>query len=126
MHSGRGGSDAGQSQAPLPHRQNTGMTVLVTGGAGYIGSHAVHELVDAGTPVVVLDNLSTGSTSSLPKSAFPIIGDVGDVALLASIIEEYRIEAIMHFAGSTSVPDSVSDPFGYYRNNTANSQSLIE
>jgi UDP-glucose 4-epimerase len=102
------------------------MTVLVTGGAGYIGSHAVHELVDAGKPVVVLDNLSTGSTSSLPKSALPIIGDVGDAALLASIIAEYRIDAIMHFAGSTSVPDSVADPLGYYRNNAANSQNLIE
>src|SRR3954447_2667374 len=102
------------------------MTVLVTGGAGYIGSHAVHELVDAGTPVVVLDNLSTGSPSWLPKSALPIIGDVGDAALVALVIKEYRIEAIMHFAGSTNVPDSVSDPFGYYRNNGANSQNLIE
>src|SRR4051795_11281844 len=96
----------GQSQAPVPHRQNTRMTVLVTGGAGYIGSHAVHELVDAGTPVVVLDNLSTGSTSSLPKSAMPIIGDVGDAALLASLIEAYRVNAIMHFARSGQAPRS--------------------
>ena len=102
------------------------MTVLVTGGAGYIGSHAVHELTDAGKRVVVLDNLSTGSISSLPKSALPIVGDVGDAALLASIIDEHRIEAIMHFAGSTSVPESIANPVGYYRNNTANSQTLIE
>ena len=102
------------------------MTVLVTGGAGYIGSHVVHELTDAGVRVVVLDNLSTGSIFSLPKSALPIIGDVGDAALVASIINEHRIDAIMHFAGSMIVSDSVTDPLGYYRNNTANSQTLIE
>ena len=102
------------------------MTVLVTGGAGYIGSHAVHELADAGARVVVLDNLSTGLISSLPKSVLPIIGEVGDRALLASIIDGHRIDAIMHFAGSMIVPESVADPLGYYRNNTANSQTLIE
>ena len=102
------------------------MTVLVTGGAGYIGSHAVHELADADARVVVLDNLSTGSISSLPKAVLPIIGDVGDRALVASIIDDYRIDAIMHFAGSTIVPESVADPLGYYRNNTVNSQALIE
>jgi len=102
------------------------MTVLVTGGAGYIGSHVVHDLVDAGARVVVLDNLSTGSLSSLPKSIVPIIGEVGDRALLAAIIDEHRIDAIMHFAGSTIVPESVADPLAYYRNNTANSQALIE
>lgn len=102
------------------------MTVLVTGGAGYIGSHAVHELVDANTPVVVLDNLSTGFLSSLPKSAVPIIGDVGDHDLLASIIHEHRVDTVMHFAGSTIVPDSITDPLKYYRNNTVNSQTLIQ
>jgi UDP-glucose 4-epimerase len=102
------------------------MTVLVTGGAGYIGSHAVHELTDAGTRVVVLDNLSTGSIASLPKSVLAIVGDVGDRALVASIIDEHRIDAIMHFAGSTIVPASIADPVGYYRNNTVNSHALIE
>jgi UDP-glucose 4-epimerase len=102
------------------------MTVLVTGGAGYIGSHTVHELVDAGERVLVLDNLSTGFASALPKPMLPIVGDVGDRALVASLIETHGIEAIVHFAGSTVVPESMRDPLGYYRNNTANSRALIE
>jgi UDP-glucose 4-epimerase len=100
--------------------------VLVTGGAGYIGSHTVHALVDAGERVVVLDNLSTGFAQGLPQPLLPIVGDVGDQALVSSLIEQYQVEAIIHFAGSTVVPDSVKDPLGYYRNNTANSRSLIE
>jgi UDP-glucose 4-epimerase len=102
------------------------MTVLVTGGAGYIGSHTVHELVDAGEHVVVLDNLSTGFASSLPWPMLPVVGDVGDLALVTSLIAEHKIEAIIHFAGSTIVPESMKDPLGYYRNNTANSRLLIE
>jgi UDP-glucose 4-epimerase len=102
------------------------MTVLVTGGAGYIGSHTVHELVDAGERVVVLDNLSTGFRSALPKPLLPIVGDVGDQALVASIIEAHRVDAIIHFAGSIVVPESVRDPLGYYRNNTVNSRNLME
>src|SRR2546430_117937 len=102
------------------------MTVLVTGGAGYIGSHTVHELVDAGEQVVVLDNLSTGFASALPKPTLPIIGDTGDQALVASLIETHRVGAIVHFAASIVVPDSVRDPLGYYRNNTVNSRALIE
>ena len=102
------------------------MTVLVTGGAGYIGSHTVHELVDAGERVLVLDNLSTGFASALPKPMLPIVGDVGDQRLLAALIDEHKVEAIIHFAGSTIVPESMKDPLGYYRNNTANSRALIE
>ena len=102
------------------------MTVLVTGGAGYIGSHTVHELVDAGESVVVLDNLSTGFRSALPKPMLPIVGDVGDQALVGSIIETHRVDAIIHFAGSIVVPESVRDPLGYYRNNTVNSRNLME
>ncbi len=102
------------------------MTVLVTGGAGYIGSHTVHELVDAGERVVVLDNLSTGFRSALPKPMLPIVGDVGDQALVASIIDTHHVDAIIHFAGSIVVPESVRDPLGYYRNNTINSRSLME
>jgi UDP-glucose 4-epimerase len=102
------------------------MTVLVTGGAGYIGSHTVHELVDAGEHVVVLDNLSTGFRSALPKPMLPIVGDVGDQALVAQVIETHKVDAIIHFAGSIVVPDSVRDPLGYYRNNTVNSRNLIE
>src|SRR4051812_16808660 len=102
------------------------MTVLVTGGAGYIGSHTVHELVDSGEQVLVLDNLSTGFVSSLPGPALPIIGDTGDQALVASVIDAHHVDAIIHFAASIVVPDSMRDPLGYYRNNTANPRALIE
>jgi UDP-glucose 4-epimerase len=101
------------------------MTVLVTGGAGYIGSHTVHALVDAGERVVVLDNLSKGFASALPKPMLLIVGDVGDQALVAALIEEHEVEAIIHF-GSTIVPESMKNPLGYYGNNTANSRTLIE
>ena len=102
------------------------MTVLVTGGAGYIGSHTVHALADAGERVVVLDNLSTGFASALPKRMLPIVGDVGDQTLVGELIDEHKVEAIIHFAGSTIVPVSMKDPLGYYGNNTANSRALIE
>jgi UDP-glucose 4-epimerase len=102
------------------------MTVLVTGGAGYIGSHTVHALVDAGERVVVLDNLSTGFATALPMQMPLIVGDVGDQALVASLIEDHDVESIIHFAGSTVVPDSMRNPLGYYGNNTANSRALIE
>lgn len=102
------------------------MTVLVTGGAGYIGSHMVHALADAGEPVVVLDNLSTGFRFALPSSVPLFVGDVGDQDMVASIIGEHRVDAIIHFAGSIVVPDSLRDPLGYYRNNTVNTRALIE
>ena len=102
------------------------MTVLVTGGAGYIGSHTVHALVDAGERVVVLDNLSTGFAAALPRPMMPIIGDTGDQALVAALIDEHSVDAIIHFAASIVVPDSVRDPLGYYRNNTATSRNLLE
>ncbi len=102
------------------------MTVLVTGGAGYIGSHTVHELVDAGERVVVLDNLSTGFASALPHPLLPIVGDTGDQELVGSVIRDNDVDAIIHFAASIVVPESVRDPLGYYRNNTANSRALIE
>ena len=102
------------------------MTVLVTGGAGYIGSHTVHALVDAGERVVVLDNLSTGFATALPAPLLPIVGDVGDQTLVTELIKDHEVEAIIHFAGSTIVPDSMKNPLGYYGNNTANSRALIE
>jgi UDP-glucose 4-epimerase len=102
------------------------MTILVTGGAGYIGSHMVHGLIEAGERVVVLDNLSTGFNWAVPQRATLVVGDTGDQALAARIIAEHRVDAIIHFAASIVVPDSVADPLGYYRNNTANSRSLIE
>jgi UDP-glucose 4-epimerase len=102
------------------------MTTLVTGGAGYIGSHMVHALADAGEPAIVLDNLSTGFDWAIPQSVPLVVGESGDQALVGRLIEQYEIDAIIHFAASIVVPDSVSDPLGYYRNNTVNSRALIE
>ncbi|SON54095.1 UDP-glucose 4-epimerase [Hartmannibacter diazotrophicus] len=101
------------------------MTTLVTGGAGYIGSHMVHALVDRGEEVVVLDDLSTGFDAVLPENARLIVGDVGDAAFLDRIIAENDIDAIAHFAGSIIVPESVTNPLKYYSNNTVNSCTLI-
>jgi UDP-glucose 4-epimerase len=102
------------------------MTVLVTGGAGYIGSHMVHALVDAGERVVVADNLSTGFRWAIPASVPLVVGDTGDAAAMSSLIAQHGVDAIIHFAAWIVVPDSVKDPLGYYRNNTANSRALIE
>jgi UDP-glucose 4-epimerase len=102
------------------------MTVLVTGGAGYIGSHMVYELADAGERVVVLDNLSTGFDWAVAKGVPLVVGETGDQALVARLIREHGVDAIVHFAASIVVPDSVRDPLGYYRNNTMNSRALIE
>ena len=102
------------------------MTILVTGGAGYIGSHMVHALVDAGERVVVLDNLATGFDWALPDKAALVVGDTGDQALVTQLLARHGVDAVIHFAASVVVPDSVADPLGYYRNNTANSRSLIE
>jgi UDP-glucose 4-epimerase len=102
------------------------MAILVTGGAGYIGSQMVHELADAGERVVVLDNLSTGHRWAVAEGVPLIVGETGDQPLVTRLIREHGIEAIIHFAASIVVPDSVRDPLGYYRNNTANSRTLIE
>jgi len=102
------------------------MSVLVTGGAGYIGSHATLALLDAGYDVVVIDNLSTGVREAVPASVPLVIGDVGDGDLTARIMRDHKVDAIMHFAGSIIVPESVSDPLKYYLNNTANSRTLIQ
>lgn len=101
------------------------MTTLVTGGAGYIGSHMVLELLDAGEEVVVLDNLSTGFDWAVAKPAHLIVGDIGDECLLRLILQRHAIEAIVHFAGSIVVPESVADPLGYYLNNTVKSRALM-
>ena len=102
------------------------MTILVTGGGGYIGSHMVHELADAGEAVVVVDNLSTGFRSALPKLAPLVVDDVGNGELMAEVIRTHAVTAIIHFAASIVVPDSVRDPLGYYRNNTMNARALLE
>jgi UDP-glucose 4-epimerase len=100
--------------------------VLVTGGAGYIGSHAVLALLDAGWRVAVIDNLVTGFEWAVPKGAAFAKGDIADQPLVARLIEEHGIGAIVHFAGSVVVPESVENPLKYYENNTVKSRSLIE
>jgi UDP-glucose 4-epimerase len=102
------------------------MTVLVTGGAGYIGSHMVLALLDAGEDVVVVDNLSTGFSWVLPPEVPLVVGDMGDQDLVAKTVRDHRIEAIAHFAAKIVVPESVADPLGYYLNNTVKSRALIE
>src|ERR1700745_1342923 len=101
------------------------MTVLVTGGAGYIGSHMVLALAEAGESVVVIDNLSTGFSTSLPEGVPLFIGDAADENLVEGVISAHGVESIIHFAGSVVVPDSMRDPLAYYRNNTMTTQSLL-
>ncbi|HTU10432.1 MAG TPA: UDP-glucose 4-epimerase GalE [Allosphingosinicella sp.] len=100
--------------------------VLVTGGAGYIGSHAVLALLESGYRVVVLDNLATGFAWAVAEDAVFVEGDIADRDLVTGLIAEHGIVAIMHFAGSVVVPDSVVRPLAYYDNNTAKSRTLIE
>jgi UDP-glucose 4-epimerase len=101
------------------------MTVLVSGGAGYIGSHMVHALADAGEGVVVIDNLSTGFSAFLPEGVPLFIGDAADENLVEGVIAAHNVDAIIHFAGSVVVPDSMRDPLGYYRNNTMTTRNLL-
>jgi UDP-glucose 4-epimerase len=101
-------------------------TVLVTGGAGYIGSHAVLALLDAGWRVVVVDNLVTGFDWAVDKRAALVVADIQDEDAVRAAMGAHGVTAVMHFAGSVVVPESVSDPLKYYRNNTAASRSLIE
>jgi UDP-glucose 4-epimerase len=102
------------------------MSVLVTGGAGFIGSHMVHALLDRGEEVCVLDNLSTGLRELVPEGARFFQGDVNNSTLVQWIAADRDVDAVLHFAGSAVVPDSVKDPLAYYRNNTAGSRDLLE
>jgi UDP-glucose 4-epimerase len=102
------------------------MRALVTGGAGYIGSHMTLELLDAGHGVVVIDDLSTGCASAIPAGVTFQRGDVGDADLITRLISAAGVEAILHFAGSIVVPESVANPLAYYLNNTVKSRTLIE
>lgn len=104
---------------------NQKLPVLVTGGAGYIGSHAVLALADAGWPVAVIDNFSTGFRFAVAEGVPIYDGDIEDAGLLARIFAEQGTRAVMHFAGSVIVPESVEDPLKYYHNNTARSRTLI-
>ncbi|MDI3565125.1 UDP-glucose 4-epimerase GalE [Bradyrhizobium sp. Arg816] len=101
------------------------MTVLVTGGAGYIGSHTVLALAEAGEDVVVIDDLSTGFSAYLPEGVPLFIGDAGDENLVEGVIAQHNIESIIHFAGSVVVPESMRDPLGYYRNNFMTARNLL-
>ena len=100
--------------------------VLVTGGAGYIGGHVLLALIEAGMDAVVIDDLSTGRREAVPDGVRLIEGDIGDAALLEEVMDRYRVESVIHLAGSIVVPESVCDPLAYYRNNTLNSATLIE
>ena len=102
------------------------MTILVTGGAGYIGSHMALALLDAGETVVVLDNLSTGFRWAVPDKATFVAGDFGDEDLVTELLARHGVESIIHFAAKIVVPDSVVDPLGYYLNNTAKARALLE
>jgi len=99
--------------------------ILVTGGAGYIGSHVVRQLGTGGENVITLDNLSTGFSNAVTAGEL-IVGDTGDAALLDQLFAEHAIDTVMHFAAHTIVPESVADPLKYYRNNTASSRTLLE
>ncbi len=101
-----------------------GKAVLVTGGAGYIGSHVARQLGEAGERVVVLDNLSTGSADAVLHGEL-VVGNVGDAELVGRLLREHDVDTVMHFAAHTVVPESVSDPLKYYGNNTCNTRSLL-
>src|ERR1700752_763756 len=103
----------------------SGKTILITGGAGYIGSHVVRQLGEAGEKIVVLDDLSTGFRQAVLHGEL-VVGNTGDVACLRTIFERYEIDTVMHFAANTVVPESVSNPLNYYGNNTCASRTLLE
>jgi len=103
----------------------TRKAILVTGGAGYIGSHVVRQLAELGEQVVVLDNLSTGFADAVLQGEL-VVGDSGDRELVTQLLRDYKVDAVMHFAAHTIVPESVQDPLKYYRNNTCSTRNLLE
>jgi UDP-glucose 4-epimerase len=102
------------------------MTILVTGGAGYIGGHATLALLDRGFSPIILDNLSTGAGSFVPKNVPLVVGDIGDQELVADIITKNKIDTIFHFAAKVDVAESFAIPLDYYLNNTMKAQSIIQ
>src|SRR5262245_35708557 len=102
------------------------MAILVTGGAGYVGSHMALRLLALGESVTVLDNLSTGRRALVPDGARFVEGDIGARPVLDTLLGAGEVEAVIHFAGSIVVPESVSEPLAYYHNNTVKSRGLIE
>lgn len=120
---------AGQAKPDRIHPRSPkagNRSVLVTGGAGYIGSHTLLELLAQGYAPIVLDDLSTGRRSALPDGVVFHQGDVGDAALVSHLLQEHGVESVIHFAGSIVVSESVENPLRYYRNNAGNSLDLIE
>lgn len=113
------------SRAPKPNLEAP-QTILVTGGAGYIGSHTVRQMLSQGYQVVILDNLSTGRREFVPDNAIFIQGDVGDAELLRGLFSEYPIDAVMHFAASLEVEESVRKPKEYLQNNFINTSVLLD
>src|SRR5690349_12244047 len=101
------------------------MTILVTGGAGYIGSHVVRQLGDRKEKVVVLDNLSTGFRSAVLHGEL-VVGDTGDRELVSRVLRDHQVDTVMHFAAHTIVPESVSNPLKYYSNNTCSTRNLLQ
>ena len=101
------------------------MTVLVTGGAGYIGANTVLAFLDKGTRPIIIDNLSTGHRRLVPENVDLHVGNVGDEAFVGDVLARHKIESVVHFAASIVVPDSVADPLGYYHNNTVNTRALL-
>ena len=99
-------------------------SILVTGGAGYIGSHVVRQLGEAGEPVIVLDNLCTGFRDAVLHGEL-VIGDTGDASLVSELLKKHNVKSVLHFAAHTIVPESVSDPLKYYGNNTCATRSLL-
>lgn len=102
------------------------MAILVTGGAGYIGSHVVWELLDNGEDVIVLDRLSTGFEWAVPPKAKLVVGDIADSLLVKSLLRDWPIDSVIHFAASVVVPESVAMPLAYYENNTCKTRALLE
>lgn len=101
------------------------MTILVTGGAGYIGSHVVRQLTEMGRQVVVFDNLSTGTASALVHGERLVVGDLSDTAAIETLFSQYRFRTVLHFAASIVAPESVTDPIKFYSNNTRNTLNLL-
>ena len=100
-------------------------SILVTGGAGYIGSHVVRQLGEAGAKVVILDNLGRGFRQAVTAGEL-VVGDVGDQALVGRLLAEHRVDTVMHFAAHTIVPESVAEPLKYYGNNTCSTRALLQ
>src|ERR1700730_13965500 len=102
------------------------MTILITGGAGFIGGHTVLAFLDRGEIPIVLDDLSVGNRSAVPSNVPFVVGDTGDIELVTRIIREHGVDAILHFAAKIVVSESVADPLSYYLNNTVKTRALLE